>query len=218
MARVYRFTVEGFTPLGDLWEMNLHYQTDVPVAGTEPTIDYILTQLAQHYSTSGENLLKLANTISTGCGITRLRIYQRVAYWEGEIPESQVRDYSVTGTLTAGTDVPPQPVCPWFKLQTALAGKSFRGGTHGGPVPSASYFDGAGRFDTTGTYWTNLEVLRAAIGDHLNDNFQTTGDINLVVYSETRHRRGQDHVNKVTTVSKLREARWLRRRMEGRGA
>jgi len=217
VANVWRFTVEGKLYNGDLWEWNLHYQTDVPLAGSEPSAETVLTQLAQHYSSTGENLQKISVLMASNCTIDRLRVFQRVATWDGEVPEATVRDYAIAGAASVGSDVLPPALCPWIKCTTAKAGRSFRGGFHLCNPVNVDLLDGTGRWQTGTTWKTNADALAVLVYDVLEDVFSTTGDIIPVIYSETRHRAGLDQTEKITNAQLSLSPRWLRRRMEHHG-
>jgi hypothetical protein len=56
--------------------------------------------------------------------------------------------------------------------------------------------------------------VAAKFADDMEDTFQTTGDVNWVVYSRTRRARAQSpYVFGVTSVAVQQRPRWLRRRM-----
>src|SRR6185436_14404995 len=142
MAKIYRYTVVidalAYSP-APRCVIGIHVQTDVPVAGTEPTAAYILNELDQHFSTSGTNLLKIREMMDTGSNVARTQLYERVADEGIDVPLVASTEYALAGTTSLTDDRMPAPACPWFKNVTGVGIRAARGGTHGPPIPNASF-------------------------------------------------------------------------------
>lgn len=215
MAKVWRYTVIGESPSGEeRWACNLHYQTDVPTIGTEPGADTVLTQIDQHFSTSGTGLQLWRNTIDPASKLVETRLYEEVNPASDDIPTGHVNVYNLVGLGNAiSGDILPTAMCVYLTLFTGKLGRSFRGGVHTPPVRRPADLDGGGTWDNASNHWTQVVALGTAIVDQLEDVFQTTGDINPVIYSRTRRARGEDQfANKLTTFRANADVRWLRRR------
>lgn len=215
MSKIYRVEFIGtHAPSGQAFMCHVHYQTDVPLAGTEPTPDTVLDAVLAHYSSSGHNMSKWSAVMDTETSLVRAVAREEVAPGSGDLPGIGEEDLNITGTLTAPTvNQNPVALCAWIRFRTGIASRSARGGTHSPPVLNPTSLSSAGNF-TTGTWWTNIGLLSDAIRDALEDVFQTTGDINPVVYSRTRRERGQTpYVWDIVETDVSLTPRWLRRRM-----
>lgn len=220
MATVWRYTVIGESPSGEeRWACNLHYQTDVPIAGSEPGAQEVLDELDQHFSSSGTDLAKWRNTICSTDRLVETRIYEEVLDPKNTPHEGHVNVYNLAGNgNTPGTDVLPTALCAYITLFTGKIGKSFRGGVHTPPSRRASDLDGGGTWDTSTSAWTHWGNLGTSIVDQLENVFQTTGDINPVIYSRKLRQLGSsDYANKLTTYRLNTDPRFLRRRVPSTG-
>lgn len=200
---------------GSEFMSTVHYQTDVPVAASEPSADTVLEKLIDHYSTSADALQKWTNCMYSSAQLTRIAVREEVQPGSGDIPEVADQTLSLTGTLGAiGGDHLPSAMCVWIALGTGTGIRSGRGGTHPPLGQNASLLDAVGRWDTSTVYWTNVLALAASIKDKLDNVFATTGDINPGIYSRVRRARGlSPFFFELTTAVPSPEPRWLRRRM-----
>jgi hypothetical protein len=193
--------------------MTLHYQTNVGVGGSEPSAATMLTKINDHYSSSGHNLSKFTACLDTGCGLTRSSVYERVTPGSGDVPASAVETHTLAGSLTASSDRNPAGIATWIKLTTAAAGRSFRGGTH---VPGSfqpADFDLNGFWQGSGTFWTAVVALAAAILDDINDIDVAGTDLQVVIYSHVRDARGLDATEPITAAVPSTTPRFVRSRM-----
>jgi len=216
VAYIWRFEVVAFNSLsGQEQVSSLHYQTDVPVAGSEPSGTTVLNQLLEHYSSSAHNLSIFRACAYSACTFTECRVRQEVEWWNGEIGSVATESIGLSGTLgSVGTSATPSGLCPWISLKADVASRSARGGLHlPGPF-SALALGGDGSWNTGGTLYANINTLATSIEDALEDVFGGTGDINPVIYSPTRRRRGQSpFAFQVADARPSSEPRYLRRRM-----
>jgi hypothetical protein len=193
---------------------HVHYQTDVPVAGSEPSAAAILDHILDHFSSSGHNMTKWTNAMYSDTRLTQARVRQEVEPGSGDIPEVASEDLSLPGTLSIGTGAQaPSGLALWLKYGTSAAIRSARGGTHIPGGMSVLTLDSGGTWDSGTTYWTNVNTLAASILDKIDNVFDTTGDINPGVYSRTRRARGfEPFFFELESVTPDENPRWLRRR------
>lgn len=212
MSKVYRYSVK-FRDRGVDCVSSLHYQTDVPLSGNEPSPEDVLTQIDQHFSSSGTNMSKWVGLAHTGAVLVETRLYEEVDDPGSTPPTGAVHTYALPGTAQAlAADAPPVELCIYISLTTAKLGRSFRGGVHTPPVYSAAMFNSIGQVDTVPSDYAKYTALGTAIVDVLDDVFATTGDIKPVIYSRTRRARGQSFAEDVTAFQVRPQFRWLRRR------
>lgn len=214
MAKIYRLEVSGVQQeLAVLFMSTMHYQTDVPLAGSEPSVDTVLTQLQQHYSTSGTGLQVWRNATYSDCKLTKIAVREEVDPSGDDVPAEAAVDLDLTGNLTASPNSLPVPACAWVKFKTGNATRSGRGGTHLPPISSSSVLDSVGRIVSTSPPWAPYVALAAAMLDVLDDVFSSTGDIKPIIYSRTRRARGQEPFTfDLTSATVDTNVHWLRRR------
>jgi hypothetical protein len=110
----------------------------------------------------------------------------------------------------------PIEVCMWVKCTTDTASRSSRGGFHLPPMLNPVFLDGAGLWDATSITTAPFSTMTAKVDDVLNNVFPEelgNGDLNPIIYSETRRRRGQSpYTFQITGATIRQHAAWLRRR------
>lgn len=215
MAKVYRFELLfEDTDNGQEELAHVHYQTDVPIAGSEPSAAEVLDHIMDHYSSSGHNMNKWLNAAYNVCQLTECRVREEVQPGSGDVPAEAAESVGLPGNLSmAGGSHTPSGLSVWQAFRTGAAIRSARGGTHiPGPFNVAA-LDTVGKWSTGTGFWTAVVALAASIEDKLDNVFQTTGDINPGVYSRTRRARGFDpFFFELDEVIPSTEPRWLRRR------
>jgi hypothetical protein len=192
-----------------------HVQTDVPIAGSEPDADEVLGIVADHFSTTGHDMVNFRSGMYSSARLDRIRVREEVdpatpgAF--GAVAEETI---NLAGTQVASGDQTPDGLCVWIAFRTAAAIRSGRGGTHLPGPYEADRLDSNGLWDSGTAFWTAVQAVAAKFADDMEDTFQTTGDVNWVVYSRTRRARAQSpYVFGVTSVAVQQRPRWLRRRM-----
>lgn len=214
MAQIYRYIISiEHVGTGTISQTTCHVQTDVPIAGTEPGAQYVLDQLDQHFSTSGTNLNHIRNAMASTLRVVKTQLREEVEPGSGDIPETAENTYGLSGLLSASAATLPLAVCVWYRFNTGVGIRSARGGTHGPPYMAHDSLNSSREIDFATGYGSANATLAAKFADHLNDNFQTTGDINFVIYSRVRRQRGQSPFTfKLTGTVATSKPRWLRRR------
>lgn len=192
-----------------------HVQTDVPIAGTEPGAAAVLSIVADHFSTTGHDMVNFRSGMYSSARLDRIRAREETDPNDtGAVGEVAEETINLAGTQTSSGDVTPDGLCVWCAFRSAAAIRSGRGGTHfPGPV-DADRLDSNGLWDTGTAFWTATLALAAKFADDMEDTFQTTGDVLWVIYSRTRRARGDSpYVFGVTDAVPTAHPRWLRRRM-----
>jgi len=216
VSKIWHFTIEGVnTWTGAEWKCGVHYQTDVPIAGSEPSAAAILDHIMDHYSSSGHNLSKWTGAFPSSSTFTRCAVRERLESTDTSPPEVAEESVALSGSIaSSGSDILPGALAVWLKFTTNVALRSARGGTHtqGSALPGD--LSTGGLWQTGTTFWTAQNTLAASILDKIDNVFDTTGDINPGVYSQTRRDRGQSHFWELTGVEPQQQIRWLRSRMD----
>lgn len=219
MSKVWRFEVISLNTLsGETQISSVHYQTDLSSLADEPSAAQVLDKVLDHFSSSGHNLSKWRDAAYGECTFTECRVREEVAWWDHEIGDQAVESLTLTGNLgAAGSTVTPDGLAPWIQLKSAAASRSGRGGVHGPGPFSALTLGPSGLWNTGGTLFSKLDTLGAAIVDELEGVFGTGAtnvDLNPVIYSMTRRRRGDTPFTfQLVAHTVSPEPRWIRRRM-----
>lgn len=215
MSKIWRFELESQdTTNGALGLSHVTYQTDVPLAGTEPDAAEILDHILDHFSSSAHNMSKWTVIMKQQVKLIRARVREELDPTSGDIGEVAEEALNLSGGNGSETgDRLPSAMCIWLSYKTATASRSARGGTHLPPEMDADHLDVSGLWDSTIVTGASWLALAASILDPLDDVFQATGDINPVVYSRTRRGRSlSPYTFPITSVSISNRPRWLRRR------
>lgn len=194
--------------------MTAHVQTDVPIAGSEPSGATVLNIILNHLSSSGHNMVSVTNALYNTCRLTNALVREEVDPFGSDVPSIAQEPLNLLGANVASGDATPDGLCPFIFFKTDAATRSGRGGTHIlGPF-NANILDSVGRWDTAAGWWSSASALAAKFSDNMEDTFSTTGDVNWVIYSRTRRKRAQSPFVFGVTASGVRiQPRWLRRRM-----
>lgn len=202
MARVYRATIRASYTDGTLVQPSLHYQTDVSTGGSEPDPNDVASGI---WGLVGASFLAATHSL--------IKIHELVAT-EQVIPPAigvvGVHTVELNGSFTTGAEQLPREFVPLINLHTGTSSRSARGHLFlaGPSTPSAVGV----RIWTT----TSLGVFQT-FADTLNDSFDlgtvSITHVNPVVYSRTRHGRGNDpFAFRVTSASAKPQPTWLRSR------
>lgn len=217
MAKIYRFEMH-YTDTDNAEDgiSTVHYQTDVPVAGTEPSASTVLNLILNHFSSSGHNCSKWTGAMYNSAVLTKAVVREEVEPASGDVPATAEELLSLPGTFSIGTGVQcPSGLCVWLRYGTGVALRSARGGTHAPGAMSVLTLNQTGQWDQTTGWWTGILALSASIKDKLDNVFASTGDINPGVYSRTRRARGfSPFFFELDNVTPDIDPRWLRRRAQ----
>ena len=194
-------------------QVSLHYQTNVGVGGSEPSAATMLDKIDSHFSSSGHNLSKFTACLDGATALTRTSVYQRLTPGDTDAPGQAANSYSLGGSLTASSDRLPAGIATWLNMRTAKVGRSFRGGTHWPGSFQSADLDANGFWQTGTTFQSVLGTLAAAIVDVINDIDASGTDLNPIIYSLARDRRGDDASEQITSCTISLKPRFVRKRM-----
>jgi hypothetical protein len=214
VATVWRFELETVhVDSGSRFLTTQMYQTDLAPIHTEPSAEQVLAQIEDHYSTGSDNWTKWLNVMQSQLRLVRAGVREQVAPNSGAIPQTFSKELNLDGLRgSVSGDQLPAAMCVWLHWRTGVSSRSSRGGTHLPPALHPANLTAAGTWD--GAYVTEVQmnVLREATIDVLEDVFGDS-DLRPVIYSRTRRARGQSPWTfNVTTAQYSRKPRWLRRR------
>lgn len=205
MARTYRATFRCHDlDDGSLIEPSLHYQTDVPTAGSEPDANDVAAGIA---AILGGPFIALCHT---KIFIDELRVRSEELKGSGVIPVEGTSIFSTPGTLTSTVPDLPRELVGIVNLHSTAATRSGRGYT---TLPSPYVATNlvnrlwAGAYGSAGLQFANLLDNSFDLG-----TVQIT-HVNPVVYSHTRRQRLQEPFTfRVTRATFNVRPHWLRSR------
>jgi hypothetical protein len=217
VAKVWRFELVSLeTYTGQEGISHVHYQTDVPVLGSEPSAATVLNAILNHFSSSGHNLSVWALCMYSNAKLTQARVREEVEPNSGDVPAVAQEALSIVGSLgSAGTSHLPSGLAMWQHYGTDAAVRSGRGGTHQPHIANVATLDDTGHFLSTTAVWTNSVALGVKIADVIDNVFSETGDLKPGIYSRTRRARQVDPwFFDLTSAAPSTRPRWLTRRAE----
>lgn len=180
-----------------------HWQTDVPDIGSEPNPDDVATQL---WASIGNEFRAVSSATLT---VHELVVTEEVL--KPSIGVVGAHTVGLAGLVAVGTDVLPAACVPLINIHTQTHSRSARGWQFLGSTMNAAELSTAGVWETT--FLANLQLY----ADRLAANVGI-GDINIttakpVIYSRTRHQRGQTpYVFSVSNAKANPAPTWLRSR------
>lgn len=203
MARTYRATIKGHHSSGILVQPTLHYETDVPVAGDEPDPGDVASGI---WAIVGATLKA---TAANDVIFTSVDVAEQLPPGEIGAAGSSVIS-SGSGTVVPNSQLPYATV-PVINLHTATASRSSRGWVHLASPRLSTY---VGNDLWTAAYLNLLNLFAATLDNSFDLGTLQITHVNPVVYSRTRHLRGQTpYTFKVTGATANPQVRWLRTRL-----
>jgi hypothetical protein len=202
MSRIYRATIRCHKG-GILIEPSLHYKVDVPAGGSEPPPNDVAGDIWGHIGAAFKE-----NT-PTDVSIDELVVTERVI--PPDIGAAGSFVIALAGTLPAAANDLPVGLVPVINIHSAVSSRSARGWVH---LPSPQRSD----YCQLNTWSSTYQTLLGAFCSDANDSFDMGGvfppTLVPVVYSRTRHLRGEDPFSfDVTTMTVNPTPKWLRSRM-----
>jgi hypothetical protein len=203
VARTYRITINCTHVIGMKFAPTLHYQTDVPTAGSEPDPDDVANGVWGVIATD------IRNAASDWVTFDDLVAGEEVI--PPDIGVSGVKILNVPGLLVHGDAKIPTGASPLLNLHTGTRSRSARGWTHP-PGPTASTQLNGQQWSSA--YITLLNNLAAKLDDSFDLGTVFPTHVNPVVYSRKRHVAGESpYTFRVTGATVNPEVKWLRSRM-----
>lgn len=203
MARTYRTTLRCTNGAGTLFEPTLHYQTDLTFIGDEPSPSDVA---------AGVNTL--LGTAFRACFTSAITLHEVIVAEEVLPPAvgtGGAHTVELAGTLPAGTgNQLPDGASVVINRHTETRSRSARGWLH---LPSPLWSS-----QLAGNVWQNSYVAICQNFADLLDNSFDLGTVDIthvhpVVYSRTRHQRGQTpYTFRVTSATANHSYKFLRSR------
>lgn len=213
MANIWKFSLFATDTTNNVeFVQSVHYQTDVPLAGSEPAAADVLDYILAHFSSSAHNVSKWAACSPTTTTFDRAAVVQRVTPDSGDLAATADELIGFSGYNAVGDNKLSPEHCGWIHTDSGLASRSGRGGVHGGPILNSAYLEGGGDIAPGSAYGIGMIALAASIEDVIDNVFSTTGDLKPVIYSLTRHKRGLDPTSDIETAVFRKKIRFLRSR------
>ena len=181
----------------------LHYQTDVPVSGDEPDAGDVAAGIWTQVGAT------LKATAANDVTFTSVDVAEQLPPGEiGAAGSSPITGGS--GTVVPNSQLPYATV-PLINIHTGVASKSSRGWVHLASPRLSTY---VGNDLWTAAYLNLLSLFAATLDNSFDLGTLQITHVNPVVYSRTRHLRGQSpYTFKVTSASPNPQVRWLRTRL-----
>lgn len=202
MARVYRATFKCTYSDGTLVQPSLHYQTDLPPLGDEPNADDVASGIWSLLGTAFTNATFNAITIND------LIVVEQVL--SPDIGATGIHHVGTPGAFSAAAEDLPRELVGLMSIHSGTASRSARG--HMFLPGTGDKAKLSGRAWTTGTL-DNWNVLAALLDNSFDLGAITPTHVNPVVYSRTRHIRGENpYTFRVTGATVSSRPRWLRSR------
>lgn len=203
MSRIYRATVRCHHGDGTLAQPSLHYQTDLDITESEPNPSDV----------AGEIWAKIGTRFLACChaetAIDELVVSEEVL--APNIGVSGVHAIGGVGTGLAAAVSIPTGLVAVINLHTNVRSRSARGWFHPPGPMQASAVNGD---QWAAGYQGYLDLLVPLLDDQLDIGFPNASQINPVVYSRTRHQRGQaPYTFRVTSATVNHVPHWLKSRM-----
>src|SRR5690349_4109656 len=132
------------------------------------------------------------------------------------VPTAAEKSVARAGGRDNSGDQLPDGVVAWNKVSTDAAIRSGHGGWFSLPAVRRLNLATTGLFDTGTTFWTSqTNFNNALLAGHDYGPLGADGHLSMVLYSYTRHRRGDDdYLFDVTGISRAARVHWLRSRDE----
>lgn len=135
-----------------------------------------------------------------------------------QVPSAGEHAVGVAGSRSVADDELPSQACGLLSLRTAFAGRSFRGRMFLPPIESSNAL--TDKFINSGhAYTVAVNAFKTKLDDHFTGGgtwsslWLATWEARIVVYSPTRHKRGDEpFFAPVTTTRYDRSVHWLRSR------
>ena len=199
MAKLYRAAVDS-SAFGETFVTVLHYASEGPTASASDAASGFVGAI-----TDG-----LKATLSTSGHLDAVTITEVLAPGDTSIPDTHVRTLAIAGLYSpSGGDNIPHEVTGLCKKKTGVPLRGAHGWAYGFPIYQSGELNGE-LIKTTGNYWPKLLVMAAALTDVIVGALTS---YDPVVYSRTRHRRGDtNYYFGISSGLASPTTRWLRKR------
>ena len=203
MARTYRITIRCHHANGVLVEPNLHYQTDVPIEGSEPdpgdvaggVWDVIGTafRACMHQETMVDEVIAAEEVVPPAIGVAASRT---IGLFGSNNGDQIAISHANVPLFNRHTNTRSRSARGWFFMSSPLSNSVLAGN------------------NWTNAYQTTLGGLAALLDNTFQLGSIIITHVNPVVYSRQRHHQGlTPYTFTVTKGSANPEARWLKSRL-----
>jgi hypothetical protein len=142
-----------------------------------------------------------------------LKVTEVVDYWNGTIADQHVKSIELAGTLTGLDHEASEGICVWSKAQVSEVFKGNHGGWHTPPQLHSTWLTSSGVWATSSTAWTATKSVNDALLAGV-DYDAGLGHVSYILYSQTRHRRGDaNYYFDVTNLVRDVQPHFLRSRL-----
>lgn len=203
---IYAFTYQSTSSGGVIYDNTLHYVTQPPLEGSEPAAADVLSVIDTALRTSYKACLNTQVTLLSAT------LSERVQPGSGDVPVGAALEIGDAGTGPTYDGKVSPALCCIIQLKTGVPLRSARGYL-AMPSPEASTaMASSSKF--TGTYLTGLDAFAAKLDDDYEIGTVSVTSVIPVVYSRTRHARGQNPPWFQVEAGVVRNAqRWRRSRL-----
>lgn len=204
MADIYRVTFKGHYSDGTLVEPSLHYQSDLTIGQEEPDPEDLASAVWAHLTTAYRN--------ATSAGVTIDECVATQEVLKPAIPKVGNHLVNLVGTGSSATQYCPRALVPLIQLKTNTHIRSAHGWQFLSAPGGADLFSG-GQWNASG-----LQAFYDTYAALLNDDVETGSVVTVtwhpVIYSRTRHKRGETpYTFRVTSAVADTHPTWLRSRL-----
>lgn len=209
MATIWRFSAHGLWGTTDIVH-TLHFQTDLTTGDNEPSAADVLDAIGDHLDAGGGKYTMLYDLSESNVTYDRMAVVSEVL--KPAIAEGFHDVVNHIGTNGTNGNIPPE-LCAYLKFSSDAVSKSGRGGVHSGPATRTALWSNA-VFVTNSVLGTSLAALGTRMTQSFNNGstFQTV-TLHPVIYSRTRHQRGETpYTFRITSHSVSPKPRFLRTR------
>lgn len=208
VATVYRCSYVSYDGAGTQYVNTFHVQTDLNSPDDdEPDISDVAGAVDSHLR------VKYLAVVPTSLTLSSLETREELPKGSPDIPSAFSIAINTAGTLVNANSFLPVAQATIISIRSTAAIRSGRGYIALPSPRDSTYMASGGLLASTGTYWTALGQLAALLDDTLTIGTISPVSVHFVVYSRTRHQRGESpYTFHVTEAVPKRAPRWRRSR------
>lgn len=191
----------------------LHYITEPETIDDESSGDDVASKINTELTTNYRNIC------DTGTTLQSIVARQEVQPGSGDVPTEGSYAVGLAGTRTLSGRLLPQPTCVELQHLTGAAVRGGQGRMFLPPTYDTNAATSGGLVDMASTYVSFVLALKTSLAEAQNGADWQMGTVNInhmrqIVYSRTRHARGQDPYYFYVTGSVVSPRfHWLRSRV-----
>ena len=203
---IYRWSIKGRYASGVATVTSLHFVTQPPALGDEPSAGDVLNAINTGLWTLYHNCLPTSWTEESTEVSEMLSPLDLTT-----VPRGHVNAGSGAGTFSEGDHILPEALCAIVALRTGVPRRWARGYIAMPSPKNSGALTDKGRW--AGSYLTNLQALASHLDDDYSIGTVSVTSVIPVVYSRTQHARGADQPWAQVEAGVVRgDSRWRRTR------